>query len=414
VVDKLDSSSWRNGATYVVSLWASASSPGTIDVSVRDANGNLLPMDLPTSCALDITPTLCQNSLTYTGADYALNRFTIQYGGQGARDVYVSHPLVALTSTVQEFLPTGQATRTLDVFGRENRIDYDTNGLYPIQQVRKTGSNSRNAVLADAPLAYWRLDEMSGTTAADIAGTNTGSILGAVSLFQPGGLFGDNDRAYGFDGSTAYVAAPSGALNGAFPTWTAEAWVKPSSLAAGQRVLSDGYVNGTNPGYEIAIDGIGNPYAAVAAGATNAQLIAGTSGGPIVAGSWHYLAATWDGAALRFYLDGVLAGSTTGSGGINASTNPLNIGRSPVTGNYFTGTIKDVAVYGTALSANRIQIHYRAGRAQINVSPPDYPQAVFTDGAAGFWRLGDSGSTAADSTANANTCLLYTSPSPRD
>ena len=83
-------------------------------------------------------------------------------------------------------------------------------------------------MLADSPLAYWRLGETSGTTAADSSGNNrSGSYLASPSLNQPGALVGDTNRAVGFNGSSQYVNVPYlAALNPA--QLTVEAWVFPT------------------------------------------------------------------------------------------------------------------------------------------------------------------------------------------
>ncbi len=86
------------------------------------------------------------------------------------------------------------------------------------------GGSYNAAVLADSPLAYWRLGETSGTTAADSSGNNrSGSYVASPSLNQPGALAGDTNRAVGFNGSSQYVNVPYvAALNPA--QLTVEAW----------------------------------------------------------------------------------------------------------------------------------------------------------------------------------------------
>src|SRR5438128_8433098 len=50
------------------------------------------------------------------------------------------------------------------------------------------------AVLADAPIAYWRLDEAAGNTMSDASGHNhAGTYTGAVAHSQTGALIGDTD-----------------------------------------------------------------------------------------------------------------------------------------------------------------------------------------------------------------------------
>ena len=78
---------------------------------------------------------------------------------------------------------------------------------------RATASPPRwaSAVLADNPVSYWRLDESSGTNAADSKGSNTGTYTNGPTLNQPGALAGDADTAVSFDGSDDYVTVPNSA-----------------------------------------------------------------------------------------------------------------------------------------------------------------------------------------------------------
>ena len=84
-----------------------------------------------------------------------------------------------------------------------------------------------NQVLADEPLAYWRLGEPSGTSAADASGNgNTGTYGGSPTLGATGALAGDTDTATSFDGVNDNVSVPNNAalnLNGSF---SIEFWAK--------------------------------------------------------------------------------------------------------------------------------------------------------------------------------------------
>src|SRR6266849_10213854 len=59
----------------------------------------------------------------------------------------------------------------------------------------QTNSNTlgyAQVVLADAPVAYWRLGETTGATAVDSAGTNPATVFGGVTLGQAGALADGN------------------------------------------------------------------------------------------------------------------------------------------------------------------------------------------------------------------------------
>jgi hypothetical protein len=58
-----------------------------------------------------------------------------------------------------------------------------------------------SVVLADGPLAYWRLGEASGPVAYDASGNAMhGTYIGGVTLAQAGALEGDADTAVCLDG----------------------------------------------------------------------------------------------------------------------------------------------------------------------------------------------------------------------
>jgi hypothetical protein len=68
---------------------------------------------------------------------------------------------------------------------------------------------------------------------------------------------------------------------------------------------------------------------------------------------WTHLAATWDGAVLRFYIDGQRLASRRVGGRLAASG--LRIG-----GGAFRGLVDEVRLYDRALSAEQIAADMRA------------------------------------------------------
>ena len=64
---------------------------------------------------------------------------------------------------------------------------------------------------------------------------------------------------------------------------------------------------------------------------------------------------TYDGTALRLYVNGVLVGTDSASGSIQTSTSPLWIGGNQPYGEHFAGTIDEARVYNRALSVTEIQ-----------------------------------------------------------
>jgi hypothetical protein len=96
-------------------------------------------------------------------------------------------------------------------------------------------------VVAGTPglLAYWRLDDRSGTTAADLTGRAPGSLLGGVGLAAGGALSLDAGTAARFDGVDDELQAgdpapaSAGTLEGWFFWEAGVALLRDSTGAAG-------------------------------------------------------------------------------------------------------------------------------------------------------------------------------------
>ena len=212
------------------------------------------------------------------------------------------------------------------------------------------------AVAADSPAGYWRLGESSGAVAADASGNGrAGSYLGSPTLGQAGVVAGN--AAAGFNGSSQYGQVPyDAALNGS--QFSVEAWVK---LAGGA---------GTYRSVVTSRTGSFGGYILYASSADTWQFWLGSgslwrvvSGPAVTLNAWTHLVATFDGATAKLYVNGVLAGSSTGAAFAANTTAPLRFaaGRSEGVASYFLpGSLDELAVYNSALSAARVQAHYNA------------------------------------------------------
>ena len=218
-----------------------------------------------------------------------------------------------------------------------------------------TGSAYRAAVMADTPLAYWRLGEATGTVAADQLATRNGTYANGPALGQPGALFNDPATSVGFNGTTQYVQAPSdAALN--LATFSVEVWAKPTGGAGtyhgviASRLYPQGWV------VYLAADGTWEFWINSGTGMSS------VSGSAATLNSWQHLVGTYDGTTAKLYVNGVAVGSAAIAGYQAQSGNPLNIGQSEVGDNfYFPGQLEEAAVYGAALGATQVQHHYSVG-----------------------------------------------------
>jgi hypothetical protein len=211
-------------------------------------------------------------------------------------------------------------------------------------------------VEADAPVGHWRLGEPSGTTAANASGAApAGTYTNSFTLAAAGALVGDSDTALTLGGG-GYVALPSDASLNITGPFTFECWLKTTDTGSHQN-LWGGYHDGLWAGAGVRINFGQLGYYSSATG----DWRSGPSG--LNDGDWHHIVATVSGSTLIWYIDGAQSGSSdTGTAQPGSYSGPRAIGaRSSGSTELLVGTIDEVAVYDTALSAARIAAHYEAG-----------------------------------------------------
>jgi hydrogenase maturation factor HypE len=70
--------------------------------------------------------------------------------------------------------------------------------------------------------------------------------------------------------------------------------------------------------------------------------------------AWTHLAATYDGATLRLYVNGTQVAAKALTGSLAAGTQPLRIGGNGVWGEWFAGQLDEIRVYDRALTAAEV------------------------------------------------------------
>jgi hypothetical protein len=197
-------------------------------------------------------------------------------------------------------------------------------------------------------IAAYAFQEGTGTAAADATGKgHTGTISGATWSTA-----GKNGNALSFDGVNDYVTVADANDLDLTTGMTVEAWVRPAALSGWNTVVMKEGTSTTLAYGLYANDS--NPWPAVTVRiSSNDQSAIGTS--PLPLNTWTHLAATYDGANLRLYVNGVQAGSRAQTGSMLTSTRALRIGGNLVWGEYLNGLIDDVRIYNRALTAAEIQ-----------------------------------------------------------
>jgi hypothetical protein len=219
-------------------------------------------------------------------------------------------------------------------------------------------------VLLDQPLAFWRFDETSGTTAVDSSGHgNDGTYAGGVTLGVTGAIANDGGTAAAFDGMTGFMTAGDVfEFTGPTPC-SFEAWVNPILDADFHDILSrsDGQ-GGTTTGYLMYVEPQPTPMMDFALYSAGSGDIAESDGVNIDGGAYTQVVGVYDGTNVIIYANGAPLMTNTASFTIPATTSPFVVAaQSGGATSWFHGDIDDVSVYGQALSAARILVHYRVG-----------------------------------------------------
>jgi len=221
-----------------------------------------------------------------------------------------------------------------------------------------------SSVLADSPVSYWRLNEASGTTANDQAGTNPGSYVNGPTLGAAGLLAAEStNKAVAFDGVNDQVRIGDAASLDMTTRVSLEAWIRPAALPATGAFAS---VVTKPEAYSIQFSGPRLEFTIMQSG-TRRRLQA--PAGAVATGQTYHVVGTYDGAQQRLYLNGVQVASAPLTGNITATTTSLGIGNWN-NSEFFSGTIDEVAAYNAVLAPGRAQAHYDAGTATAPPPPP--------------------------------------------
>jgi Concanavalin A-like lectin/glucanases superfamily len=279
--------------------------------------------------------------------------------------------------------------------------------LGPLAKTVKASDQYSSVVLAKGPVAYWRLGEASGPTAADASGNgNGGTYLGNPAFGQAGAIVNDPNTAIGLNGpnSKDYVEIPDPS-SAAFsqPTsgagLTVEVWLRPDILTfPGQTSDSDIYIHWlgkcvsgsgqcewgfrfysqdspTRPNRISAY--IWNPAGDEGAGAYFQDVL--------TPGQWIHVVAVYEPgdkdtlppAGVHIYRDGVHRLGPPSSGTLYKTFGivpahgalPVRLGtRDAATSggavvSYLTGGLDEVAIYPRVLTPGEIQQNFNVGRA---------------------------------------------------
>jgi PKD repeat protein len=229
-------------------------------------------------------------------------------------------------------------------------------------------SNYSPTVLDTAGLIdYWRLNETSGTSFADLVGSKTATASGGPTLGVAGGVPHDSDKAARFDGSDDAATAPVDFGNSS--AITVEFWLKWSSYANDDDLAMEFTSNFNEAPGGFLVD----PNAPQFGGTFGVGIGSGASRNTVFftrpsAGAWHHYAFAIDTTApaasqITPYVDGqpvTYQKADSGSGAPAFGKSNLYLMSRAASALNGAGDLDEVALYNRALSGATVAEHFNS------------------------------------------------------
>ncbi len=192
-------------------------------------------------------------------------------------------------------------------------------------------------------VASYTFDEGSGAAALDTSGRgHSGQLLSGATWVTTG----KNSGAIHFDGKSGRIQIPDDPDFNFTTGMTLEAWVYPEIISGWQTVVIKEAPGALTYSLYASSDTVyPKSYLDSRFAASSAKLTVNT---------WNHLTATFDGANLRIYINGVEKKVVVAAGAITTSSGILSIGGNTVWGEFFKGKMDDVRIYNRALSPAEI------------------------------------------------------------
>ena len=196
------------------------------------------------------------------------------------------------------------------------------------------------------PIAHWKLDDGSGSTAIDSANGNDGKLSG-----NPTWEDGVTGGALDFDGSGDRIEA--GALLGeGTPEITVAAWVYKRDAGDDRVVAKSASTSRPDHIYSL---GVANTTVRVHLKTEDNGGTSDYDGGNITLNQWTHLAFTYDGASLRIYKNGEQTAVHAVTGPVVASSIATVLGNvNDSDDRHWNGLLDDVRIYNRALAPGEV------------------------------------------------------------
>jgi hypothetical protein len=199
-------------------------------------------------------------------------------------------------------------------------------------------------------VAYYSCNDGSGNTLSDAKASYNGNITNAAGFVAS--PIQHSASAISFDGLDDIVTIPDNNSLDISSAITLEAWIYPIKNSGIQNVMSKSS-SASNNGYIF--PRTDNGWASFSTYLHIGGAFRVVSSPLPSLNTWYHLAATYDGSAIRIYLNGALVNSLPVTGTISTNGNNLILGNQPGFSEYFGGVADEFRIWNIARSQTEIQ-----------------------------------------------------------
>jgi hypothetical protein len=219
----------------------------------------------------------------------------------------------------------------------------------------------RDTIMADAPLAYWRFGELTGPIANDETGHGNAAAIGSgVTWNAPGALLNDANTAVHLSATQGLEIADQFDFTGNQP-YSLEGWVYPDVAIDSlyRHLFFKDNITGPSTGREEY-----GVYLQATDGLVFERYVMGTATKAFAPlpplHQWVYVVATYDGARLVLYVDGLSVQTTNDTRPQLPKTTPEFLGCKGFDNVAIQGALDEFAIYNYALSPAQVAAHWKA------------------------------------------------------
>lgn len=253
-----------------------------------------------------------------------------------------------------------------------------------------TASTYTSTVLANDPVAYYRLGDSTDAIMADSSGHRYQGTYNAqgATLGLPGAISGDQNRAAGIaNGGIGIGQANVTSLPLDNDQRSVVAWVKESTTPApdpqslvswGQPQTDQAFQVMVQGNWQVGVDAWNDPHWFL-------------TPYPLDDGSWHQVAVTYGSLGYDVYVDGKLIGSGQFGNRLETQPSPLYLGGSGILSTGPPGSVLgDVSVYSTVLTAAQVAAQFTAAGYAVPAKSADVSAKAGANQATVTWTASSS------------------------